>query len=465
MNCPTCSTSCRARHTSSPSCACGASWGTPDPAEPMHHLSPLGRGAPGARCSLRSPARPGPGLPARVHPARHARPIPAGRSLPAAPSNLTLGMGDIVVRGARQHNLKNIDVRIPRNKLVVITGVSGAGKSSLAFDTIYAEGQRRYVESLSSFARQFMDQMEKPQVDQITRAQPGHRHRAEDHHPQPALDRRHGDRDPGLPARALRPAGHARTARSAGAPSSRRSRPADRQPARPPAGGHALPAAGPAGAQPQGHPCRRPEAGPAGRLPTRPCGREDARPGQGHPGSSTRTRSTASNWWSTGWSCPEAAALAGPAADFPTRLMDSVETALRAGARDAARRAGRRRRSCSASTTPARTARSAFPKLEPHLFSFNSPLGMCDECNGLGVKLQVDPDLIIEHPERSLLDGASRWYRGMRKKGENTWQVSQPECHRRALPGRPQAALERTARGLPQGHPVRLGRGTGEVHL
>lgn len=73
----------------------------------------------------------------------------------------------IIVRGAREHNLKNIDIEIPRNKLVVITGLSGSGKSSLAFDTIFAEGQRRYVESLSAYARQFLGQMEKPDVDQI----------------------------------------------------------------------------------------------------------------------------------------------------------------------------------------------------------------------------------------------------------------------------------------------------------
>ncbi len=73
----------------------------------------------------------------------------------------------IVVKGAREHNLKNIDVIIPRDKLVVITGVSGSGKSSLAFDTIYAEGQRRYVESLSAYARQFLGRMEKPEVDYI----------------------------------------------------------------------------------------------------------------------------------------------------------------------------------------------------------------------------------------------------------------------------------------------------------
>ena len=73
----------------------------------------------------------------------------------------------IIVRGAKEHNLKNINVEIPRNKLVVITGLSGSGKSSLAFDTIYAEGQRRYVESLSSYARMFLGQMDKPNVESI----------------------------------------------------------------------------------------------------------------------------------------------------------------------------------------------------------------------------------------------------------------------------------------------------------
>src|ERR1035437_8145993 len=73
----------------------------------------------------------------------------------------------IIIKGARVHNLKNIDVEIPRNKLVVITGLSGSGKSSLAFDTLYAEGQRRYVESLSAYARQFLGRMSKPEVDYI----------------------------------------------------------------------------------------------------------------------------------------------------------------------------------------------------------------------------------------------------------------------------------------------------------
>ena len=78
----------------------------------------------------------------------------------------------IVIKGAREHNLKNVDLTLPRNKLIVMTGLSGSGKSSLAFDTIYADGQRRYMESLSSYARQFLGQMEKPDVDEITGLSP-----------------------------------------------------------------------------------------------------------------------------------------------------------------------------------------------------------------------------------------------------------------------------------------------------
>ncbi|HEX9440002.1 MAG TPA: excinuclease ABC subunit UvrA, partial [Roseiflexaceae bacterium] len=91
----------------------------------------------------------------------------------------------IVVRGAREHNLKNIDVAIPRDKLVVITGLSGSGKSTLAFDTIFAEGQRRYVESLSAYARQFLGQLDKPDVDAIEGLSPAI-----------AIDQKSGSRSP-----------------------------------------------------------------------------------------------------------------------------------------------------------------------------------------------------------------------------------------------------------------------------
>ena len=87
--------------------------------------------------------------------------------MPETVSAATAEAAQLVVRGARTHNLKNIDVSLPLGQLIIITGVSGSGKSSLAFDTIYAEGQRRYVESLSAYARQFLERMEKPDVDRI----------------------------------------------------------------------------------------------------------------------------------------------------------------------------------------------------------------------------------------------------------------------------------------------------------
>ena len=98
-------------------------------------------------------------------PRSEARPVRASKNV--EPVEALFGGRTIVVRGAREHNLKNVDLTIPRDKLVVFTGLSGSGKSSLAFDTIYAEGQRRYVESLSAYARQFLEMMQKPDVDQI----------------------------------------------------------------------------------------------------------------------------------------------------------------------------------------------------------------------------------------------------------------------------------------------------------
>ena len=109
----------------------------------------------------------------------------------------------IVVRGARVHNLKNIDFEIPHNRLTVVTGVSGSGKSSLAFDTIYAEGQRRYVESLSAYARQFLERIEKPDVDLIDGIAPAVAIRQKNQTRNPALHRGHGHRDLRLPAPAL----------------------------------------------------------------------------------------------------------------------------------------------------------------------------------------------------------------------------------------------------------------------
>src|SRR5579875_3864392 len=97
----------------------------------------------------------------------HSNSDPEGSSRIDYSGTLQRSKDRIIIRGARQHNLKNINLEIPRDRFVVITGLSGSGKSSLAFDTIYAEGQRRYIESLSAYARQFLGQMDKPDVDYI----------------------------------------------------------------------------------------------------------------------------------------------------------------------------------------------------------------------------------------------------------------------------------------------------------
>src|SRR6476469_5983319 len=94
--------------------------------------------------------------------------LSAGQKAPPAEHDASGDRDTIRIRGARQNNLKNLDVELPTGELIVVTGVSGSGKSSLVFDTLYAEGQRRYVETFSPYARQFLDRMDKPQVDSIT---------------------------------------------------------------------------------------------------------------------------------------------------------------------------------------------------------------------------------------------------------------------------------------------------------
>ena len=111
----------------------------------------------------------------------------------------------IILRNVRVHNLKGIDLDVPLDTFIVVTGVSGSGKSSLAFDTLYAEGQRRYIESLSSYARQFLERMDKPDADLIEGITPAIAIQQKAADQEPALDRGHGHRGLRLPARPLRP--------------------------------------------------------------------------------------------------------------------------------------------------------------------------------------------------------------------------------------------------------------------
>jgi excinuclease ABC subunit A len=414
------------------------------------------------------------------------------------------GLSDIFIRGARQHNLKNINVRIPRHRLVVITGVSGSGKSSLAFDTIYAEGQRRYVESLSSFARQFMDQMEKPQVDQITGLSPAI-----------AIEQKTIARNPRstvgtvteildylrvLFAR-LGTAHCPQCGRTVRAQSAQQ---ISNQLASLPPGMRFELLAPLARSRKGTFATALKQAVKDGYTRARLDGATVDLAG-GIPALEKEKKHTIElsiDRLVVPQAQPEED---GGLREFRTRLMDSVETALRAGngtlmvllphpnpspggggaqmrPSPTGRGSGDRLRSLGEggeqTLTPSPLPQGegsrirlapleggvgdrlrslgeegaqmpptpgegesipdelllsehnacphceiSFPRLEPPLFSFNSPLGMCDECNGLGVRLQVDPALIIEHPERSLLDGASRWYRDLRQKGEGAWQV------------------------------------------
>lgn len=340
--------------------------------------------------------------------------IPEGTPLAALQQREGLGsygLSDIQVRGARQHNLKHIDVRIPRNKLVVITGVSGSGKSSLAFDTIYAEGQRRYLESLSSYARQFVGQMEKPQVDQITGLSPAI-----------AIEQKTISKNPrstvgtvteihdylrvlyarvGLPhcpqcGRAVQPqSAHQIMVQLAGLPQGTRF-----QVLAPVVRGRKGVLAGLLRqARKDGYTRARVDGEPvdlasASSLP-------ELDKNKKHDIELVVDR----------LQIPEDPDDPG----FRTRLLDSVETALRA-ANGLVVVSLEDEELVLSEHNACPNCDLSFPELQPNLFSFNSPFGMCPECNGLGVKLQVDPELVITQPQLSLLDGASPWFGNLRKK-------------------------------------------------
>ena len=298
----------------------------------------------------------------------------------------------IFVKGARENNLKNIDVDIPRDKLVVLTGLSGSGKSSLAFDTIYAEGQRRYVESLSSYARMFLGQMEKPDVDYIDGLSPAI-----------SIDQKTTSKNPRstvgtvteiydylrlLWARVGTPhcpkcgkeiqqqtidqiidqvmALPEATRIQVMAPVVRGKK------GEPPEA---------AGGRPQVGLC--PRAGSTARSTISP-----------RRSPWTRTRSTTSRLWWTGWSSRQD--IAPP----PHRLAWRPPPPL-AGGLVVINIVDEDRDILFSQNYACEDCGISIEELSPRMFSFNNPYGACPTCTGLGAQLKVDPDLIIPNPGTS----------------------------------------------------------------
>ena len=319
------------------------------------------------------------------------------------------------IRGAREHNLKNIDLDLPRDTLVVITGLSGSGKSSLAFDTIYAEGQRRYVESLSAYARQFLEMMQKPDVDQIDGLSPAI-----------SIEQKTTSRNPRSTVGTVTEIYDYMRLLFArvGVPYSPGDRPADREPdrsarwstacwrcpkARASSSSRRSCAAGRASTARSSPSCRR-RASSASRSTApstrwRTCRR------------STRSSSTTSTSWSTASSCAPTSPPASPTPWRPrSKLADGIAVAEFADKPLDASQTGADAINKSANETHERILFSekfacpvsgfTIPEIEPRLFSFNNPFGACPACDGLGSQRAIDPGLVVPDENVSLRDGA-----------------------------------------------------------
>ncbi len=313
------------------------------------------------------------------------------------------------VRGAGEHNLKHVDVRVPKHALVVFTGPSGSGKSSLAFDTIYAEGQRRYVESLSSYARQFLGQMEKPRVDHIRGLSPtiAIEQKAASNNPRSTVGTITEVHDylRVLWARIGRQHCHhcARPVERASAQEI-----VDRLAALAP-GTRFLLLARLVDTRKGEHRDVIEQAVGEGfarfRIDGVVVGAEEL------PALDKKRKHTID---------VVVDRLAVPAAGGleRRRLTDSVETALARGrGRLLVQVVGGEERLFS-ETLWCHWCDEGFPELTPQTFSFNSPLGMCPDCNGLGTKPEMDPALVVPDPEKSVRQGAIEpWANVVRSEG------------------------------------------------
>ncbi|HCY87367.1 MAG TPA: excinuclease ABC subunit UvrA [Desulfobacteraceae bacterium] len=337
---------------------------------------------------------------------------------PLPDQSRTKELDRIIVRGAKEHNLKNIDVEIPKKRLVVVTGVSGSGKSSLAFDTIFAEGQRRYVESLSSYARQFIGQMEKPRYDTIRGLSPTI-----------AIEQKAASKNPRSTVgtiteiydylRVLFARVGTQYCYKCGSKVGR---------------GHAQAMVTQIMDLPRGskililapivenrkgeHRERLEELKKEGYARVRV---------DGVVQDLENVQSLAKNKKHHIEVVIDRLVVKG-GGKFEERLTDSVEAALKLGnGQLIVHMMGREDLKMS-------EARSccgiAYPELTPQIFSFNSPLGMCPDCNGIGTLLAMDPEKVVPDPSLSIRDGAvvpwkNYFIKKPRFRNDNSWGASQ----------------------------------------
>ncbi len=302
--------------------------------------------------------------------------------------------GFILVKGAREHNLKNIDVEIPRNSLVVITGVSGSGKSSLAFDTVYAEGQRRYVESLSAYARQFLGQMEKPDVDSIEGLSPAI-----------SIEQRTAGSNPRSTVatvtelydyfRLLFSRIGIQYCHQCGAPVGAQSPSQIVDSVLETAAGKSIQIMAPIVRGRKGEYKKELEhARRQGFLRARIDGElvelesvQSLKKTRKHTIEILVDRLAASR-------------------ENRSRLVDSVETALRVTSGTVSVMVGSKKELLFSEKRACVTCGIGFDELSPRNFSFNSPYGACPVCDGLGTRLEIDPSLVVPDPVVSIKDGA-----------------------------------------------------------
>ncbi len=329
-------------------------------------------------------------------------------------------MKSIIIKGAREHNLKDITVTLPRDKFIVITGVSGSGKSTLAFDTIYAEGQRRYVESLSAYARQFLGQMDKPDVDSIEGLSPAIsiEQKTTSKNPRSTVGTVTEIYDylrllfarigiPHCPVHGIRIESQSperiaesilEEARAHGANPESKAKGKAKNDANPACGCTVTILA----------PVVRQKKGTYGQLFT-----DLNKEGNTRVRVNGEIRRTDETIELDRYKMHDIEVVMDrldPASDR-SRLVEAIENALKKaeGLVIALFAEGRERLYSANMACP--VCGMAFEELQPRMFSFNSPFGACESCNGLGIRMEFDPDLIIPDRELCIADGAVALYR------------------------------------------------------